>query len=268
MKLALAVFVIAVSCRADPSVPLVPDYLRGIGIDQNLNAQVPLGIFFADEFGRLVKLGDLLGKRPAILALVYYTCPALCDQILHGVVRGLKPLSFKAGGDFDVIAISINPNEKPPDAAEKRQEVVKLYSSTASPAGWHFLTGTEPNIRAVADAAGFRYRYDPKTKMYFHAAGVMVLTPEGKLSRYLYGVEYEPKDLKLALVEASQNRIGTVVERILLFCYHYDPLKGKYSATILNLLHVAAVVFLVILIAGFTLLWRRELHRKHAEQHL
>ena len=257
----------ATAVRAQGSAPLLPKYLQGVGIDQKLNAQVPLGAQFVDESGRTVRLGDLLGRRPAVLALVYYTCPALCDQILRGVVIGLRPLSLRPGRDFDVIAISINPREGPADAFAKKQEFVKLYSSDASPQGWHFLTGTEPNITAVASAVGYHYRYDPKTKMFFHGAGIMILTPEGKAARYLYGVDFQAKDLKLGLIEASHNRIGAPVDRILLFCYHYDPLTGKYTATVLNLLHGAAVAFLLFLLGAGALLWRRDLrsHRKTSE---
>lgn len=245
----------------------VPDFLKGIGFDQKLNAPVPLNTHFSDEFGRRVRLGDYLRGRPAVVALVYYTCPALCDQILHGVVSGLKPLSLTPGRDFDVIAISINPDEKPPQAAEKRQEFVRQYSRSASPEGWHFLTGDQSDITAVARAVGFRYRYDPKTKMFFHAAGIMVLTPEGKIARYLYGVDFAPKDLKLSLVEASHNRIGSPVEQFLLLCYHYDPHTGKYTATVLNLLHATAVVFLVALAGLFWVLWRMDLRFQRRAAH-
>lgn len=247
--------------NAGPSAPFVPKYLQGVGIDQKLNAQIPLDAQFKDEFGDPVKLGDYVRQRPAILALVYYTCPALCDQILEGMVRGLRPLSLKPGRDFDIIAISINPSEGPADALTKRQDYLKLYSRTASPQGWHFLTGTEPNIHAVTDAVGFRYRYDPKTKMFFHAAGILVVTPEGKAARYLYGVDYQPKDLKLGLIEASHNRIGAPVDRILLFCYHYDALTGKYTATVLNLLHAAAVGFIILFGVIMAWLFRRDIRR-------
>lgn len=249
---------------ANQSAPRLPNYLQGVGIDQKLNAQVPLDAQFVDESGRAVKLGDYLGKRPALLALVYYTCPALCDQILRGVVMGLRPLSLRPGRDFDVLAISINPAEGPSDAAAKKQEYVRLYSRDASPAGWHFLTGSNPNIHALADAVGFHYRYDPKTKMFFHGAGVMLLTPQGRAARYLYGVDYAAKDLKLGLIEASNNKIGRPVDRILLFCYHYDPSTGKYTATVLNLIRAAAIAFLILLAAGGVFLWRRDL-RLHSK---
>lgn len=245
--------------RRSPAAPSCPPIFRASASNQKLNAQAPLGAEFRDESGATVRLGDLLGRRPAILALVYYRCTMLCDQILNGIVRGLRPLSLRPGRDFDVIAISINPAEDPPLAAAKRLNYVKLYSKDASPAGWHFLTGTEPNIRAVADAVGYHYRYDPKSGIFLHLAGIMVLTPEGKAARYLYGVEFEPKDLKLSLVEASHNRIGSLTDQILLFCCPYDPLTGKYTASVLNLMRVFAGVFLAVLVMVLFLWWRRDL---------
>jgi protein SCO1/2 len=239
--------------------PRLPKALQGIGIDQNLNAQVPINAAFKDEAGEPVQLSQYLGRRPALLALVYYTCPMLCDQILRGVVRGIKPLALVPGKDFDVIAISINPSETPAEAAAKKKECLGLYSRHASPDGWHFLTGSEANIRAVADAVGYHYRYDPKTQTYFHAAGIMALTPEGKAARYFYGVEYEPKDLKLGLIEASHNKIGTVVDEILLFCCKYDPTTGKYTTTVLGVLKLAAAIFLAGLIVLLGAWWRRDL---------
>jgi protein SCO1/2 len=248
----------------NPDKPVLPKYLQGVGIDQNLNAQVPLGAQFTDESGRAVKLGDYLGTRPAVLALVYYTCPMLCDQILRGVVHGLRPLSLQPGRDFDIIAISINPKEGPLQAAAKRQEFVSLYSKHASPKGWHFLTGNDANIHAVADAVGFHYRYDAKTGMFFHAAAIMVLTPKGRAARYFYGVEFQPKDLKLGLIEASGNRIGSPVDQLLLFCCHYDPLTAKYTSTVLDLLHVSAALFLILLVAGLLFFWRHDIrNRQH-----
>jgi protein SCO1/2 len=237
----------------------VPDYLKGVGIDQKLNSQLPLDAQFTDETGRHVTLRGYLGRRPAVFALVYYTCPMLCDQILRGIVTALRPLSLTPGRDFDVIAVSINPQEGPNDAAGKKRESMSLYGKRAAPDGWHFLTGTEPNIHAVADAVGFHYRYDPKTGMFFHAAAIMVLTPEGRAARYFYGVRFEPKDLKLGLIEASHNRIGSPVDAILLFCSHYDPLTGKYTVTLLSALKVGAAVFLLLLVAGLVYMWRHDL---------
>lgn len=249
----------------DANAPIVPKYLVGVGIDQKLNAPVPLNAQFTDESGRSVELRSYLGRRPAILALVYYTCPALCDQILHGITMGIRPLSLRPGVDFDVIAISINPSEGPSDAAAKKRELLAASDDTSAAQAWHFLTGNETEIRKVADAVGYHYRYDPKTKMFFHGAGIMVLTPDGRLARYLYGIDYASKDLKLGLIEASHNRIGTPVDRILLFCYHYDPLTGKYTATVMNVIRAAAAVFLLLLVAGGLMLWRRDVRmHRHA----
>jgi protein SCO1/2 len=263
MKTAFATtaFLLVLAAPASPQTqaPMLPKPLEGVGIDQKLDSQVPLDAAFTDESGRQVTLGGLLGRRPAILALVYYTCPALCSQILSGVVRGLRPLSLEPGRDFDIIAISINPKEGPADAAPKLQEYARMYSRSGSRNGWHFLTGTEPNIRRVASAVGFRYRYDPESKMFFHGAGIMILTPEGKAARYLYGVDYEPKDLKLGLIEAAHSRIGSPVDRILLFCYHYDPRTGKYTATVLGILHAAAAAFLALLVGFLVFLWHRDM---------
>jgi len=239
----------------------VPKDLQGIGIDQHLNAQVPLNAQFLDESGRTVRLGDYLGQRPAILALVYYRCTMLCSYILSGVVSGLRPLSLHPGSDFDVIAISIDPSDRPADAKDQQAHYSRAYSAKAGGAGWHFLTGDEKNIRLVADAVGFHYRYDPKTNMFLHAAGIMVLTPQGKAARYFYGVEFAPKDLELGLVEASANRIGSPADQILLYCYHYDPATGKYGAAVMNLLRVAAGGVLAALAISLFILWRRDLRR-------
>ncbi len=236
---------------------LRPKYLDGVGIHQNLNAQVPLQAQFNDEFGRPVRLGRYMTGHPVVFAMVYYTCPALCDQILHGMVSAMRQLRLRPGHDYDVIAISINPNEKPSEGAEKRMNVVNAYLPNAPMDGWHFLTGDEQNIRMVADAVGYHYRYDPATKMFFHGAGFMVLTPEGKVARYLYGVSYEPKDLKLALVEASNHKIGSPVDEILLFCCKYNPATGKYDLTVLALLRAAAVMTMLLMVAGFVVMSRR-----------
>lgn len=258
---ALMLLTLAASLSARNVEATRPKYLKGVGIEQKLNAQVPLNAEFRDSFGRTVRLGQYLGRRPAVLALVYYTCPGLCDQILHGIATSLRQISLRPGRDFSVIAISINPNEGPPQAAEKRREVVHAYSPNAPLKGWHFLTGNEQNIRAVTEAVGFHYRYDPASKMFFHGAGIMVLTPQGKAARYLYGVYFEPLDLKLSLVEASHDKIGSPVDQILLFCCHYDPTTGKYTSMVLGLLWYAAAFTLVLLVGWLLYLWRDEIFR-------
>lgn len=239
----------------------LPAALHGVGIEQKLNAMLPLNTEFQDESGATVPLRTYFGSRPVLLAPVYFTCPMLCSQILSGVVAGLRPLSLRVGRDFDIVAISINPSETPADAASKRDQYSQRYSSKGGSQGWHFLVGSETSVRAVMDAIGFHYRWDPTTQMFVHASGVMIVTPQGRVARYFYGVEYEPKDLKLGLIEASNNRIGSPVDQILLFCYHYDPTTGKYGATVLNLLRFAAGLVLAFLTIALFLLWRRDVRR-------
>ena len=235
--------------------------LSGVAFDQRLDAAVPLSAVFCDENGKSVQLSSFFHGKPVILATVYYSCPMLCSQILSGIVRSLRPLSLVPGRDFEIVAISINPAETPQDAKAKQELYSHNFSKTAGTAGWNFLVGTEPSIRAVTDAIGFHYKYDPATKMYFHASGITVLTPEGHVSRYLYGVDYEPKDVKLALMESSQRRIGSAVDQVLLFCYHYDPKTGKYGAAVLNLLKLTAGVLLAIMVGLLAWLWRRDIRQ-------
>jgi protein SCO1/2 len=243
------------------SAAKLPRELNGVGFDQKLDQPVPLDTAFRDESGNTVKLGQYFHGRPVILTTVYYRCPMLCSQILSGVVRGLRPLSLHPGRDFEIVAVSINPEETPQDAAAKRDQYSRSYSRKAGTAGWHFLVGSEPSIHAVTDAIGFHYRYDPATKMYSHASGITVLTPEGRVSRYLYGVDYEPKDLKLSLIDAGHQRIGSPVDQVLLFCYHYDPKTGKYGAVVVNMLKGASALLLVFLAIALTWLWRQDLRR-------
>lgn len=241
--------------------PNLPPNLNGIGIDQRLNAQIPLDTVFRDESGASVPLRTFFGGKPVVLAPVYYHCPMLCSQILSGVVAGLRPLSLKPGRDFEVVAISFDPADTPADAMLKRNHYSHSYSSRAGTNGWHFLVGSQAAIGAVMESVGFHYRWDPVNKMFVHASGVMIITPEGRVARYLYGVEYEPKDLELSLVEASHNRIGSAVDRILLFCYHYDPKTGKYGAVVMNSLKAGAILILVLMAAGMFFLWRQDLRK-------
>lgn len=243
------------------SGPNLPPNLNGIGIEQRLNAQIPLDTTFRDESGASVQLRSFFGSKPVVLAPVYYRCPMLCSQILSGVVAGLRPLSLKPGRDFDVVAISFDPADTPAEAALKRTQYSHSYSSRAGVNGWHFLVGSQAAITAVMQAIGFHYRWDPVHKMFIHASGVMIATPEGRVARYLYGVEYEPKDLKLSLVEASHNRIGSAVDQILLFCYHYDPKTGKYGAVVLGSLKIGAIFMLIAMSIGLFFLWRRDLRK-------
>jgi len=244
----------------DPNVkPALPRALDGVGIDQQLDRQLPLQLTFRDEFGRDVQFSSFFQTgKPVILAFVYYRCPMLCSQILTGLESSLKAVSFNAGRDFEVVAVSFDPKDTPEIAAAKRQMYVKRYGRPGTQNGWHFLTGDETNIRALTDAAGFHYKYDPSTEQFAHASGIMITTPDGRLSRYFYGVEYAPRDVRLGLVEASQNKIGTPVDQILLFCFHYDPSTGKYGALTMNLVRYAGATFVLICTAFLVIAFRKE----------
>ncbi len=244
----------------EPGVPAetMPEVLGKIGIDQKLDAQVPLDLAFRDETGRTVKLADYFGSKPVVLTLVYYECPMLCTQVLNGAVGAFKTLNFTAGNQFDVVTVSFNPKETPAMAAAKKATYIARYGRPEAAAGWHFLTGEQPAIDALTTSVGFRYLFDRSTQQYVHASAIMVLTPQGRVSKYFYGIEYPPKDLRLGLVEASDGKIGGLVEQVLLYCFHYDPRTGKYSMIVMNVLRLAGVAT-VTLIGGFILLmWRRD----------
>jgi protein SCO1/2 len=244
-----AALLLMLSLAATAFAQQSPDLLDKIGLDQKLNSQVPLDLEFVDESGQTVKLADYFGKKPVILTLVYFECPMLCTLILNGTVRALRTLDFSAGKEFEVITVSINPKETPQLATEKKSQYLDSYRREGAEKGWHFLTGREDQIRPLADAVGYRYAYDPETGQYAHASGIMVLTPEGKVARYFYGVEYAPRDIRLGLIEASQEKIGSPVDQVLLYCFHYNPLTGKYSFAIMSVLRVAGALT-VLAIAG------------------
>jgi protein SCO1/2 len=234
-----------------------PALLQGIGIEQKLNAPLPLSLAFRDESGREVRLGDFFGKRPVILAFVYYNCPMLCTQVLSGLIASLNVMSLSAGQDFDVVLVSFDPRETPETARASKEAYLSRYKHPASDAGWHFLTGKEPEIRALTQAAGFRYRYDKDVDQFAHASAIDVATPDGRLARYFYGIEYAPRDLRLALVEASAGRIGTPVDQILLFCFHYDPASGKYGAAVVNIVRLAGLATVALIAASIVIMSRR-----------
>jgi protein SCO1/2 len=239
--------------------PALPGALQGVGIDQNLNAQLPLDLTFRDELGRTVPLSTYFRSgRPVILAPVYYRCPMLCTQILNGLASSLKAVSFNPGQEFEVVAFSFDPKDTVELAAAKKETYLHRYDRPNTANGWHFLTGDAPNIKALMDAVGFHYKYDPATDQYAHASGVMIVTPDGRLSKYFYGVEYAPRDIRLGLVEASLNKIGTPVDQILLFCYHYDPSTGKYGAVAVNTMRIAAGGFVLLAGAFLFLMLRRD----------
>jgi protein SCO1/2 len=240
--------------------PGLPPALRNVGIDQRLNRQIPLDLAFRDESGRSVQLREYFGKKPVILTLVYYECPMLCTLVLNDLLRSMKEITLNVGEDFDVLTVSFDPREKPELAAGKKQSYIGRYRRAGAAGGWHFLTGDQPSIEALTRAVGFRYAFDPQTGQFAHASAIMVLTPEGRLARYFYGVEYSPRDLRLSLVEASANRIGTPADQVLLFCFHYDPTTGKYGLAIMNALRAAslATVFgLAMLVWGMSRRSRR-----------
>jgi protein SCO1/2 len=252
----------------DPSVkPALPAGLSGVGIDQKLNQQVPLDLVFRDEFGRQAPLSTYFKPgKPVVLALVYFQCPMLCNMILNGVESSLKAVSFNPGQDFEVLAVSFDPTDTPEMAAAKKQTYLKRYNRPGTANGWHFLTGDEANIKALTASVGFRYKYDEATKQYAHASGITVLTPQGRTSRYFYGVEYAPRDLRLGLVEASQNKIGSPVDQMLLFCFHYDPATGKYGAIAMNMVRFAGAAFTLICGAFLLFAWRREIRAGRSRQ--
>jgi protein SCO1/2 len=227
--------------------PALPGSLAGVGINQRLGVQVPLNTILRDEAGREVSLATYFQSgKPVLLAPVYYRCPMLCTQILSGMVSALRVLSLDPGKDFEVIAISFDPKDTAEIAAAKKENYLHRYRRPGTANGWHFLTGDEASVRAVTDAIGFHYKYDPLTDQYAHASAIMLLTPEGRVSKYFYGVEYSPRDIRLGLVEASNNRIGTPADEVLLFCFHYDPATGKYGAAVMNLLRVTAGAFALV----------------------
>jgi protein SCO1/2 len=235
-----------------------PGLLSQIRIDQRLNHQVPLDLPFVDEHGRDVRLGDYFGKRPVILALVYYECPMLCTQILNGLVTALGVMNFEPGKEFDVIAVSFNPREGPGLASQKKAAYMQRYGRPLTEGGWHFLTGTQESITALAEAVGFGYAYDEKIKQYAHGAAIELLTPAGVISKYYYGIEYSPRDIRLGVIEASNERIGTVIDDFLLFCYHYDPATGQYGAAVLRLVRLGAIATVLVFLSFLTVSLRRE----------
>jgi protein SCO1/2 len=234
----------------------LPKALKNVGIDQKLNEQIPLDAIFKDEQGREVKLGEFFGKKPVVLSLVYYSCPMLCTQVLNGMLSSFRQVSFNIGDQYEVVTVSFDPREPPELAAAKKRTYVQGYNRAGAEASWHFLTGDEANIKRLTEAIGFRYAWDEQTNQFAHASGIMVLTPEGKLARYFYGIDYPPRDLRLGLVEASQNKIGTPVDALMLYCYHYDPATGKYGAVVMNIMRLAGGVT-VVLIVGLLLVLRR-----------
>jgi protein SCO1/2 len=243
------------------SLPLM---VQGVGIDQNLNAQIPLELAFKDETGQAVRLGQYFREKPVVLALVYYDCPGLCDLILNGLSHAMEQTSLNVGTDYQVVTVSFNPKESWQLATAKKANYIEKYQSTGArgdaKAGWHFLTGDEASIHSLADTVGFHYKYDPISKQFAHASGIFVLTPEGKIARYFYGIDYKPRDFRLGLVEASANKIGSPADQVLLFCYHYDPTTGKYGMVITQVTRALGTATILALGAFVFIMLRRDRH--------
>jgi protein SCO1/2 len=258
--LSLAVLAAGPFARADdPSLPLS---LRGVGFDQHLDQQVPLELNFKDEAGNDVQFGNYFQHaRPVILVLAYFRCPMLCTEVLNGLVRALLDVDLRIGSDFDVVTVSFDPRETPAMATAIKKSYLDRYGKPAAKTSWHFLTGNQTDIDRLTRAVGFRYRYDAKNDQFAHASGIMILTPEGKISRYFFDVHFSPRDLRLGLVEASANRIGSPVDQILLYCFHYDPLEGKYGPTIMNFIRLGGVLTILSLAALISFLWQGERRR-------
>ncbi len=236
----------------------MPGPLKKVGVEQNLGNQLPEDLLFVDSRGREVVLGQLLGERPILLTFVYYECPMLCSLIMNGLTRALGVMTFEVGEAFDVVAVSIDPGETPAMAAEAKVEALARYERPATADGWHFLTGSQASIETLAQTAGFAYEYIPETGEYAHASAVLVVTPDGRIAQYFLGVEFSPKDLRLALVEASENRLGNVIDQVLLYCFRYDPTLGKYTAVTMRILRITGILFVLGLLAFVWLLRKQE----------
>jgi protein SCO1 len=245
----------------------MPPALVNVGFEPPLNGQMPLDVTFRDETGRSVQLREYFGKKPVVLAFVYYGCPMLCSQVEQGVVGSLRMLSFNPGRDYEVVFISFDSRESPDMAASKKETSLSHFRRPETAAGWHFLTGSEESIEAVTHAANFRYTFNAKTNLFAHASGVMILTPDGRISRYFYGVEYPGRDMRLGLVDASAGKIGTPIDHALLFCYQYDPTAATYSASILKIIRFAGVLTILGIMGGILIFRRRDAVHGAAKLH-
>jgi protein SCO1/2 len=257
--LILGAVLLAGAARAeDPNSAVLPKALEGVGFDQKLDAPLPLETPLFDETGRAVTLGTYFGQRPAIVALVYYDCPMLCTLVLNGLVSSMKALDFLPGRDFEVIAVSFDPREKPELARAKRASYLERYARPGTEQGFHFLTGDAAAIGALTKAAGFRYSFDQASGQFAHPAGILVATPQGRISRYLFGADFAPRDLRLALVESAAGRIGTITDQVMLFCFHYDPASGRYTTAVMNLIRAGGLATVLSLGLFVTVMWRRD----------
>jgi len=246
--------------KREPGMPAsaVPAALRDIGFDQNIDQKLPLDTEFKDEAGRSVRLGDYFGKRPVVLLFAYFDCPMLCTQVINGLSSALGVLSLEPGQDFEIVTISFDPRDTPKSAAAKKAVYIERYKHPGAAQAWHFLTGDPPAIARVTKAAGFRYVWDKETQQFAHPTGVIVVTPDGRLARYLFGIEYGPRDLRYAIVEASAGKVGNAVDALLLYCYHYDPATGRYGFAIMSTLRLAGLATVLALGSFIVVMIRRE----------
>lgn len=267
--LALSLVLVTLPASADekPLKPAgaMPPGLENVGFDQNLGQQIDLNLEFTDSTGKRVRLGDYFGEKPVVLSLVYYECPMLCTMELNGLVKALRVITrFQPGQDFELVTVSFDPGETPELAAKKKEEYLGVYRREGAEDGWHFLVGEESQIKGLADAVGFRYQYDAATDLYQHASGIVVLTPDGRASRYQFGVEYSARDLQFSLVEASENSIGTLADAAMLYCFHYDPATGKYGLVIMNTVRVFSALTVLLLAGYMTINFLRDRRRARA----
>ena len=243
----------------------LPPVLRNVGFEPQLDKPLPLDLPFTDETGSKVQLRDYFMQRPVVLALVYYGCPMLCNQVEQGVVGSLKMLSFNPGKDYEVLFVSFDPRESPDMAAQKKASAMSQFRRPETANGWHFLTGTKESIDALTKAANFRYTFDQKSHLFAHASGIMLLTSDGRISRYFYGVEYPSRDVRLGLVDASAGKIGTPIDHVLLFCYQYDPTSARYSASILKIIRLGGALTILTIVGGILIFRRRDLAAERAK---
>ena len=248
-----------------PTASTMPAVLRNVGFEPPLSGQMPLDLHFRDETGRDVLLREFFGQKPVILAFVYYSCPMLCDQVQMGVVGSLRMLSFNPGRDYQVLFVSFDSRDTPELAAEKKKTALSHFRRPETASGWHFLTGSKESIEAATKAANFRFTFDAKSNLFAHASGVLLLTPDGRISRYFYGVEYPGRDMRLGLVDASAGKIGSPIDHVLLFCYHYDPTTAKYSASILKIIRVGGILTILCIVGGILIFRRRDVHSAHTK---
>lgn len=252
----------ALTPEAGVPVDSRPSGLENVSFEQRLGTQVPADATFVDEMGATVRLGDYFGPRPVVLALVYYECPMLCTQVLSGLTSGLKGINFNAGREFDVVVVSIDPGEGPGLASAKKAANVDRYGRPETAGGWHFLTGRKAQIDRLASTVGFSYTYDEKTDQYAHAAGITVLTPEGRIARYFYGIDFAPRDLRLGIIEAADRQIASPVDSVLLYCFHYDPSTGKYGLVAMNIVRAGGILTVIGMLSFWMVMRRQE--RRHA----